>query len=108
MLGLTGRAVNSPKTFQVQNWIGEMESILTTNDVAKNYYYGNYHDYPDILCGSTLTPDPSLKSSKAKQSGDKDQVVGVRCSASEFWFTDQFCTSVVKDPEMDCYPTDSW
>jgi hypothetical protein len=82
-----------------------MESILTTNDLAKNYY-GNYHEYPDILCGSTLKPDPSLKSAKAEQSDDDE--IAVRCSASDFWFTDPFCSSVVKDPEMDCYPIENW
>jgi hypothetical protein len=81
-----------------------MESILSTNDVARSFY-DNYHDYPDLLCGSALKSDPGLRSGKANGSV-KDR--GIRCSVSDFWFADPFCKSVVKDPSIECYPSENW
>lgn len=79
-----------------------MEMMLTTNEMAKTYY-DSYHDYPDILCGSTLKSDKQENPVKTDNSDE-----GSRCTVSDFWFTDPFCQSVVKDPPMECYPSDNW
>ena len=71
-----------------------MESILSTNEAAKTYYDAHHHSYPDILCGSILKSDTDSKSGRT----DRDN--GLRCSVSDFWFTDPFCKSVVTNPEM--------
>ena len=73
-----------------------MESMLTTNEMAKTYY-DSYHDYPDILCGS------NLKSENPDSKPDER-----RCTGSDFWFSDPFCKSVVTDPAFECYPSENW
>jgi hypothetical protein len=82
-----------------------METMLATNELAKTYY-DSYHDYPDILCGSTLTADSTYASSSSINSESEDK--GFRCTVGDFWFADPFCKSVVTDPSFECYPKDNW